>query len=184
MERAVTETSGSARVWGPISGMVARHQKLSRTFRQLLQTTIAVGRTLKLVAARMRHRFDALLPQREFVLRTVRQPFGKLRGRRTTVIFAAAGLIGLALIVLLLEINLRMELAEEPRDAAIHVIALPSAGPKGLEFGDALPIAPTRPFSLQSVNQLGAEELSSDHAQTFAQVSREPIPLPRPRKSR
>jgi hypothetical protein len=183
VEREVTETSGSARVWGPISGMVARHQKLSRTFRQLLQTTIAVRRTLRLVTARMRCRFDALLLQGELVVRTVRQPFGKLSSR-TTVIFAAAGLIGLALIVLLLEISLRMEVAEEARHAAIHVIALPSAGPQGLEFGDALPIAPTSPFSLQSVNQLGAEELSSDYAQTFAQVSREPIPLPRPRKFR
>jgi hypothetical protein len=184
VDRAVTEASGSARFWGPISGMVAQRQKPSRTFRQLLQTTIAVRRTLKLVAAQMRCRFDALLAQGELVARTVRQPFGKLSTRRTTVIFAAAGLIGLALILLLLEISLRMELAEEARDAAIHVIALPSAGPQGLGVGDALPIEPTRPFSLQSVNQLGAEELSSDYAQTFGQVSREPIPLPRPRKSR
>jgi hypothetical protein len=128
-----------------------------------------------------------MLPHGKLVLRTVRQLFGNLRLRKTTLIFVAAGLIGLALIVLLLEISVRMELAKEASDAAIGVILAPSAGPQRLEFGDAFAIQPTTPSSLQSVQQLGAPGAtpsSSDYAQTFGQVSREPVPLPRARKSR
>jgi hypothetical protein len=59
-------------------------------------------------------------------------------------------------------------------------------GSQRLEFGDAFPIQPTTPTPLQSVDQLGAPGTtpSSDHAQTFGQVFREPVPLPRPRKLR
>jgi len=72
---------------------------------------------LTFVAAEMRHRIDAILPHGELVVRTVRQLFGNLSPRKRTLIFVAAGLIGLALIFLLLEISLRMELAKEARDA-------------------------------------------------------------------
>jgi hypothetical protein len=165
--------------------MVSQGQGLLHAFGRLLRTTISRRTTLTFVAAGMRHGIDAILPHGKLVVRTVRQLFGNLSPRKTTLIFVAAGLIGLALILLLLEISLRMELAKEARDAAIDVIPVPSAGPQRLEFGDAFPIERTRLISLQSVNQLAAEAtLSSDYAQTFGQVSREPIPLPRPRKSR
>jgi len=96
------------------------------------------------------------------------------------------GLIGLALILLLLEISLRMELAKEGSDAAKGVIPAPSASPQRLEFGGALPSQPITPTSLQSVDQLGAPGAAptSDYAQTFGQAFREPVPLPRPRKLR
>jgi hypothetical protein len=113
-------------------------------------------------------------------VRTVRQLFGKLSPRKTTLIFVAAGLIGLALILLLLEISLWMELAKEASDAAIGVIPAPSGSPQKLEFADAFPIITL----LQPMDQLDAPGAtsSSDYPQTFGQVSREPIPLPRPRK--
>ncbi len=159
--------------------MAAQGQEFLRTFRRLVETTISRRTTLRFVAAGMRHRIDAILPHGELVVRTVRQLFGNLSPRRTTLIFVAAGLIGLALILLLLEISLKMELAKEASDAAKGVV-----GSQRLEFGDAFPIQPPTP--LQSVDQLGAPGAtpSSDHAQTFAQVSREPVPLPRPRKLR
>jgi len=122
---------------------------------------------------------DAILPHGELVVRTA-QLFGKLSPRKTTLIFVAAGLIGLALILLLLEISLRMELAKEASDATIGVIPAPSESPQKLEFADAFPDITL----LQPMDQLGANISSSDYAQTFGQVSREPVPLPRPRKAR
>ena len=80
------------------------------------------------VAAGMRHGIDAILSHGELVVRTVCQLFGNLSPRRTTLIFVAAGLIGLVLILLLLEISLRMELAKEASDAAKGVSPALSAG--------------------------------------------------------
>ena len=128
-----------------------------------------------------RHGIDAILPHGELVVRTA-QLFGKLSPRKTTLIFVAAGLIGLALILLLLEISLRMELAKEASDATIGVIPAPSESPQKLEFADAFPDITL----LQPMDQLDAPRaiLSSDYAQRFGQVSQEPVPLPRPRKPR
>ena len=164
---------------------MAQGQEFLRTFRQLLEIISARKTTFRFVATGLHRRIDALLHHGELVVRTVRQLFGNLSPRKTALIFVAAGLTGLALILLLLEISLRMELAKEASDAAKGVIPAPSANLQRLEFADALPIQPT-PTSLQSVDQLGAPEAtsSSDYAQTFGRVAREPVPLPRPRKSR
>jgi hypothetical protein len=182
----VTAVPVAVRFWRRIDATVVQGQELLRTFLRLLGTTISRRTTLTFVAAEMRHRIDAILPHGELVVRTVRQLLLNLKPRRTTLIFVAAGLIAPALILLLLEISLRMELAKEASDAAKDVIPAPSAGPRRLEFGDAFPIQLTTPTSLQSVDQLGAPEAAptSDYAQTFGQVIREPVPLPRPRKPR
>jgi hypothetical protein len=136
----VTAVPVGVRFWRRVDAVVVRSQELLRAFRRLLQTTISCRTTLTLVAARMRHRIDAVLPHGEFVVRTVRQLFGNLSPRKTALIFVAAGLTGLALILLLLEISLRMELAKEASDAAKGVIPAPSANLQRLEFADALPI--------------------------------------------
>jgi hypothetical protein len=182
----VTAVPVAVRFWRLIDPTVVQGQELLRTFLLLLGTTICRRTTLTFVAAEMRHRIDAILPHGELVVRTVRQLFCNLSPRRTTLIFVAAGLIGLALILLLLEISLRMELAKEGSDAAKGVIPAPSASPQRLEFGGALPSQPITPTSLQSVDQLGAPGAAptSDYAQTFGQAFREPVPLPRPRKLR
>jgi hypothetical protein len=44
----------------------------------------------------MRHRIDAILPHGEFVVRTVRQLFGNLSPRKTTLTFVVAGVVGLS----------------------------------------------------------------------------------------
>ena len=182
----MTAVPVAVRFWRRIDATVVQGQELLRTFLRLLGTTISRRTTLTFAAAEMRHRIDAILPHGELVVHTVRQLLLNLKPRRTTLIFIAAGLIAPALILLLLEISLRMELAKEASDAAKDVIPAPSAGPRRLEFGDAFPIQPTTPTSLQSVDQLGAPEAAptSDYAQTFGQVIREPVPLPRPRKPR
>ena len=182
----MTAVTVAVRLWRGVDAIVVHGEELWRIFRRLLRTTISCRTTLTFVAARMRHRIDAILPHGEFVLRTVRQLFGNLSPRKTTLTFAVAGVVGLVLILILfLEISLRMELAKEASDAAMGVIPAPSASLQRLEFADVLPIQPT-PTSLQSVDQLGAPGAtsSSDYAQTFGQVSQEPVPLPRPRKSR
>jgi hypothetical protein len=186
LDRAVTAVPVAVRFRRRIAATVAQGQEFLRTFRQLLEIISSRKTTFRFVATGLHRRIDALLHHGELVVRTVRQLFGNLSPRKATLIFGAAGLIGLALILLLLEISLRMELAREASDAAIGVIPPASAGPQRLEFGDAFPIQPTTPTSLQSVHQLGAPGAtpSSDYAQTFGQVSREPVPFPRPRKPR
>jgi hypothetical protein len=161
--------------------MVAQGQELLRAFPRPFETTISRRTKLRFVAVEMRHGIDAILPHGELVVRTVRQLFGKLSPRKTTLIFVAAGLIGLALILLLLEISLRMELANEASDAAIGVIPAPSETPQKLEFADAFPdITLLQPMDLDAPGAIS----SSDYAQTFGQVSQEPVPFPRPRKPR
>jgi hypothetical protein len=176
----VTAVPVAVRFLRRIDATVVQGQELLRTFHRLLGTTLSSRTTLTFVAAEMRHRIHAILPHGELVVRTVRQLFGNLSPRKRTLIFVAAGLIGLALILLLLEISLRMELAKEVSDAAIGVIPAPSESPQKLEFADAFPIITL----LQPTDQLGATISSSDYAQTFGQASREPVPLPRPRKAR
>jgi hypothetical protein len=94
--------------------MVAQSQDFLRTFRQLLEII-----NLRFVATGLHRRIDTLLHHGGLVVRTVRQLFGDLSPRKTTLIFVAAGLIGLALILLLLEISVRRELGKEASDAAI-----------------------------------------------------------------
>jgi hypothetical protein len=163
--------------------MMAQGQELLRTFRQLLEAKISHRTTLRFVAAGMRRRIDAVLPHAEVVGRTVCQLLGNLSPRKKTLALVVAGVVGLALLLLLLEISVRTELAKEANDAAIAVTPAPTASAQKMEFGDAGLIQPTGSILLQSADATGATS-SSGYAQTFGQVSREPIPLPRPRKSR
>ena len=167
-----------------IDATVVQWQERLCTFLRLLGTTISRRTALTVVAAGMRRRIDAILPHGEVVVRTVRQLLGNLRPRKTTLTLVVAGLVGLVLILLLLEISLRMELAKEASDAAIDVTSAPSARPQKMEFGDAFPTQPTGSILLQSVEQLPGAQPSPDYGQTFGQVFQEPVPLPRSRKRR
>jgi hypothetical protein len=178
----VTEVPVAVRFWRRIDDMMAQGQELLRTFRQLLEAKIFHRTTLSFIAAGMRRRIDAVLPHAEVVGRTVCQLLGNLSPRKKTLALVVAGVVGLALL-LLLEISVRTELAKEANDAAIAVTPAPTASAQKMEFGDAGPIQPTGSIFLRSVDAIGATS-SSDYAQTFGQVSREPIPLPRSRKSR
>jgi hypothetical protein len=134
----------------------------------------------------MRRRRDAILPHRERLVCTLRQLLGTSSPRKMTLTFVAAGLIGVALIFVLLEISVRNELAKERTDAVIGAITAPAPSPEQTKFEDMFPILSTSPTSLESVDPLGALAATpfSDHPQTFGQVSRERAPLPRPRKRR
>jgi hypothetical protein len=179
----VTEVPVAVRFWRRLDAMMAPSQELLRTFHQLLETKIVHTTILRFVAAGMRRRIDAVLPHAEIVVRTVCELLGNLTPRKKALALAVAGAVGLALLLLLLEISVRTELAKEANDAAIAVTPAPTASAQKMEFGDAGPIQPTGSIFLRSVDAIGATS-SSDYAQTFGQVSREPIPLPRSRKSR
>jgi hypothetical protein len=165
--------------------VVVQSQELLRAFRRLLRTTIFRRTTLTFVAAGLRHGIDAIVPHGKLVVRTVRQLLGNLSPRKTTLAFVVCGMVGVALILLiLLEISVRMELAKEASDAAMEATPAPSPSSQKMGFGAALPIQPTSFALLQSVDQFGAAAPSSDYAQTFGQAFQEPVPLPRPRKLR
>jgi hypothetical protein len=182
----VTAVPVAVRFLRRIDATVVQWQERLRSFLQLLGTTISRRTTLTFVAAGMRRRIDAILPHGELVVHTVRQLLGNLRPRKMTLTLVVAGLVGLVLILLLLllEISLRMELAKEARDAAIDVTSAPSARPQKMEFGDAFATQPTGSILLPSVEQLPGAQPSSGYGQTFGQVFQEPVPLPRSRKRR
>ena len=165
--------------------MMAEREGLLRTFRLLPEGTNFRRPTLTFVAAGMRRRMDAMLPHGKIVVLTIRQLLGNL-SRHKTLTFVVAGLVGIALILLLLEISVRSELSKEASDAAIDALPAPSESPQKMEFGDAFSIQHTGSISLQSAGLLGVPLAtpSSDDSQTFGQAFREPVPLPRPRKRR
>jgi hypothetical protein len=165
---------------------MAQGQELLRTFRQRLEAKIFHRTTLRFAAAGMRRRIDAVLPRAEVVVRTICQPLGNLSPRKRTLALVVAGVVGLALLLLLLEISVRTELAKEANDAAIAVTPAPTASAQKVEFADAVSNQPTGSILLQSVDRFGATGATSslDYAQTFGQGFREPVPLPRSRKPR
>jgi hypothetical protein len=175
----------AVRFWHRLNAMTAHYCGLARTFRPLLENTFFSARTLRFVAAGMRRRKDVLLPHGKLVVRTIRQLLDKL-SRHKWITFIVAGVVGLALVLLLLEINFRMEVAKEASDPPTGVIPRPFASDQLPEFAAAFPIQATTPISLQSVDQPEASgpTPSLDYAQTFGQAFRESVPLPRPRKSR
>jgi hypothetical protein len=81
-------------------------------------------------------------------------------------------MMALVVIVLLLEISVRRQLASEAGDIVTGAIA-----------GTPSPAGSTETELADRIGALGAMPLS-DQAQTFGQAIREPVPLPRPRKPR
>jgi hypothetical protein len=121
----------------------------------------------------MRRRIDAVMPYGEVFLRTVDQLIGSFRRRKSLAV--VAGVAGLVLIlILLLEISVRIELSKEAENAAIDVTV-----------GHVLTLQPTNSSWLHSADQEAATgALPSLGPETFGQIFREPIPLPRSRTSR
>jgi hypothetical protein len=128
---------------------------------------------------------EAILLQGECLLST-RQLLGTSSRWETTLKCIAVAIVGLALIIVPLEISVRNELAKEAADAAAGAIPAPSASLEQTKFEDVFPILPRGATQTETVDPLGvlAATPFSDDAQTFGQVSREPVPLPRPRKRR
>jgi hypothetical protein len=158
---------------------MAQGEGVLRIFRQLLERTIFHKPTLTFVAAGMRRRTQAVMPYAELAVGAVGRLLGRFRRRKTLAV--ATGVVGLALfLILLLEISLRIQLAQEARDAGTDAtLAASASAPK--ELDDAFPVQSAGSALLQSSDQVGAPDSapSSELTQTFGQSSREPIPLPR-----
>jgi hypothetical protein len=175
-------------VWRRIDAIKAQGQEFLRTFCQLVESKISRKTTLRFVAAGMRRPIDAMLPHAEAVERTIRHLLGNLSPRKKMPAFVVvAGVVGLALLLLLLEISVRSHFAEEASDAAIDAAPASSASVQNMQFDDRFAIQPPSSHLSQSVDQLSVTGTtsSSEYAQTFGQLFREPVvPVPRPRKAR
>jgi hypothetical protein len=89
-----------------------------------------------LVAEGVRRRTEAAMPYAELVVGTVVQLLVNFRRRKTLTV--ATGVIGLALfVILLLEISLRIQLAQEARDAETDATLAASVSPTKKGFDDA-----------------------------------------------
>jgi hypothetical protein len=161
-----------------LDAMVAQGESLVRAFHRGLGAWLPPRKPLTFVIAAMRRGMDAVMPQGERLMRTLGRLLGTASPRKT-IMLVAAGLVALGLIFVLLEINLRNELAKEATDAA-------PAGPNHMQTGNLLSGAPATTADVEVVGALGALAAKpfSDDAQTPRQVSRTPIPLPRPRPKR
>jgi hypothetical protein len=129
--------------------MMAQGEGLLRTFRQLLERAIFHRPTSTFVATGMRRRTQAIMPYAELAVGAAGRLLGHFRRRKTLAV--AAGVVGLALfLILLLEISLRIQLAQEARDAGTNATLAASASPPKKELDDAFPVQSTGSASLQS----------------------------------
>lgn len=170
----------SARFWDHVDALVAQSQERVRTFHQVLGEALSCRTQLTLLLARMRQRVDPVLLQGEPLLRAFRQLRANLNPRKGILTLVGAGVVGLTLIIVFLEISMRNELAKEHTGAGIGATPSPSASPDRMAFDDAFVIQAASPAASEFVDRVGATPIPN-HAETFGQVSREPVPLPRPR---
>jgi hypothetical protein len=136
LDRPVTAAAFVVRLRPRIDAMMAQGQELLRTFRRLFESTTPSKMSLMLVAEGVRRRTEAAMPYAELVVGTVVQLLVNFRRRKTLTV--ATGVIGLALfVILLLEISLRIQLAQEARDAETDATLAASVSPTKKEFDDA-----------------------------------------------
>jgi hypothetical protein len=169
---AVKAIPSSADCWRRVDALWTQGQDLALRCRRVLDA-FSLREKLMLVFAEMRRRVDTTLPRSEWLVRTFHRAIDAVaRPRKRTLIVAAAGMTALVVIVALLEISMRRQLASEAGDIVTGSIA---AAPS--------PVGSTETDLADRIGALGAMALS-DQAQTVGQTIREPVPLPRPRKPR
>jgi hypothetical protein len=158
--------------------MVAHGESLVRAFHRVLGASSVRIKPLISVVAAMGRRMEPIMPQGERFMGTFHRLLGTASPRKT-IMLAAAGLLALGLIFVLLEVSVRNELARESTDAA-------STSPNQIRSGNLLPGTPASIADVEFVGSLGGLGATpfADDAQTLGQVSRTPIPLPRPRPKR
>jgi hypothetical protein len=168
---AVKAIPSSADCWRRIDALWTQGQGLALRCRDVLDA-FGFREKLMLVFAAMRRRLDTTRPRSEWLVRTFHRALHAVsRPRKPALIVAAAGMMALIVIVCLLEISVRRQLASEADDIITGTIA-----------GAPSPVGSTETVA-DRIDALGAMPLS-DQAQTFGQAAREPVPLPRPRKPR
>jgi hypothetical protein len=122
----VTQISVAVLFWRRVDAMMAQGEGLLRTFRLLPEGTNFRRPPLTFVAAGMRRRTQAVMPYAELAVGAVGRLLGHFRRRKTLAV--ATGVVGPALfLILLLEISLRIQLAQEARDAGTDATLTASA---------------------------------------------------------
>jgi hypothetical protein len=169
---AAKAISSSADCWRRIDTLWTQGQGLALRCRHALDV-FRLREAPVSVFAEIRRRLDATRPRTDWLVRTFHRALHAVaRPRKRTLIAAAAAMMALVVIVCLLEISVRRQLASEANDIVTGSIA-----------GSPSPIRSTETELADRVGALGAMSLS-DQAQTSRQAAREPVPLPRPRKPR
>lgn len=178
---SVTPVPTVAQFWHRTAAAVAHRQELVRSWQRLVGTSFpTVGKN---ITATMHIASSALLPSNEYLAQALHQLRRTLKQKKTLA-FVVAGLIGLAFFCSILAISARRELAKQTADAATNAAA--STSPQQIEFSERFAIEPRSSISLEAANLSGTAGATpfSEGAQTFGQASREPVPLPRPRRHR
>jgi hypothetical protein len=163
-----------------VDGVMAQAQGLLRSFCQLPKGTIFRRPTVTFVAARARLRAEAVMPYAELAVGALNRLLSHFKRRKTLAI--ATGVLGLALfLMLLLEISLRIQLAQEAREAGTDATLAVSATSPKKQFDGLLHVQLTDSALGQFSDQVSAPEGVPffELTQTFGQASREPIPVPR-----
>ena len=169
---AVKAIPSSADCRRRIDALWTHGQGLALQCRHVLDA-FSLREKLMLVFAEMRHRLDTTRPRSEWLVRTFHRALhAASRPRKPALIIVAAGMTALVVIICLLEISVRRQLASEAGDIVTGSIA-----------GASSPVGAMETELADRIGALGSMALS-DQAQTFGQAAREPVPLPRPRKPR
>ena len=173
---AVKALPSSADCWRRIDALWAQGQELTRRCGRALDAS-GLRPTLIFVLAETRRRLDTTLPRGEWLARVFHRALDAVSSpRKAALVAVAAGMAALAVIVLLLEISVRRQLAGEA-GPSMSANAAPS------ESAGTLPVGSLISADMESMDRTGALGVSHQ-AQTFGQAIREPVPLPRPRKPR
>jgi hypothetical protein len=169
-----------------VDSLLSQAEPLLRASRQVFGEFLCRQTHLKLLAARMRHRLDTVLPQCEPLLHRIGQLYGSPSRRKKTLTLVAAAIAGLALILVLVEMGMSNQAGSEHTGTASESTLRPPPPPDWTIFDDAFAIQPTNPPASDFAERIrtSGATLIPDHAETFGQVSREPVPLPRPRPKR
>jgi hypothetical protein len=173
---AVKALPSSADCWRRIDALWTQGQELTRRCGRALDAS-GLRPTLIFVLAETRRRLDTTLPRGEWLARVFHRALDAVSSpRKAALVAVAAGMAALAVIVLLLEISVRRQLAGEA-GPSMSANAAPS------ESAGTLPVGSLLSGDMESMDRTGALGVSHQ-AQTFGQAIREPVPLPRPRKPR
>jgi hypothetical protein len=157
-------------------------EPLLRAFRQVFGEFLSRQTHLKVLATRMRGRVDAILLQSKPLLHKSHL-YGTPSSRKNILTLVTATVAGLALIVLLVEMDMSNQVGNEHTTTGVGATSSPSPSPDWTVFDDAFAIQPTSPLASEFADRVrtsGATAMS-DRAETSAQVLREPVPLPRAR---
>jgi hypothetical protein len=173
---AVKALPSSADCWRRIDALWTQGQELTRRCGRALDAS-GLRPTLIFVLAETRRRLDTTLARGEWLARVFHRALDAVSSpRKAALVAVAAGMAALAVIVLLLEISVRRQLAGEA-GPSMSANAAPS------ESAGTLPVGSLISADMESMDRTGALGVSHQ-AQTFGQAIREPVPLPRPRKPR